>query len=155
MSIFVTRPPRSREAEILEQGARRNILDYIAQAYETNLGPDKIVAEVERMGGNEVEKRWAGIAGVYHFSNNDPQDLARLVPHSYHLHAKFYEMTDDLREYSIPYEKVIPVLAENGYQGYVSSEYEGAREDLQTSAQIRLQHALLRRLLGGHVRVSG
>jgi hypothetical protein len=92
--------------------------------------------------------RWASIAGIYHFSNNDPKDLARLVPYTYHVHAKFYEMTDDLREYSIPYEKVIPVLVQGGFNGYLSSEYEGERDRFQTSAQIRMQHAMFRRLLG-------
>jgi sugar phosphate isomerase/epimerase len=73
--------------------------------------------------------------------------MARLAPYIYHIHAKFYEMMDDLHEYSIPYEKVIPVLAAGGYSGYLSSEYEGAREDFQTSAQIRMQQVMLKRLL--------
>jgi len=148
MSIFVTRPPRARLARLMQQGARENILDYITQAYQNNVGPEKTVAEVKKMGGNDVELRWASIAGIYHFSNNDPKDLARLVPYTYHVHAKFYEMTDDLREYSIPYEKVIPVLVQGGFNGYLSSEYEGERDRFQTSAQIRMQHAMFRRLLG-------
>jgi sugar phosphate isomerase/epimerase len=147
MSAFVTRPPRHRVAGLISQGGRENILNYIGQAYQERLGPEKTVAEVKKMGGNDVELRWAGIAGIYHFSNNDPKDLARLVPYTYHVHAKFFEITNELREYSIPYEEIIPVLVEGGYQGYLSSEYEGPREDLQTTTQIRLQHAMLKRLL--------
>ena len=147
MSAFVTRPPRNRVASLLKQGARENILDYITQAYQNRLGPEKTVAEVKQMGGNDVELRWAGIAGIHHFSNNDPKDLAPLVPYTYHVHAKFFEVTDDLHEYSIRYEDIIPVLAEGGYTGYLSSEYEGPREDLQTTTQIRMQHAMIRKLL--------
>lgn len=148
MSSFVRRPPRNRVAQLLKDGARENIVEYINKAYTENVGAEKTVAAVVKMGGNEVEKRWASMAGIYHFSNNDPKDLARLAPYIYHNHAKFYEMTDDLREYSIPYEEIIPVLQAGGFSGYLSSEYEGAREDFQTSAQIRMQFVMLKRLLG-------
>ena len=148
MSSFVERAPRSRLAVLQREGARENILDFIGKAYMDNLGADKTVAEVAKMGGNDVEKRWASMAGIYHFSNNDPKDMAKLAPYIYHVHAKFYEMMDDAHEYSIPYEKIIPVLSEGGYSGYLSSEYEGAREDFQTSAQIRMQFVMLKRLLG-------
>ncbi len=147
MSSFVRRAPRAQTARVLAQGARQNIVDFIGKAYMDNMGADKTVAAVAKMGGNEVEKRWASMAGIYHFSNNNPKDLARLVPYTYHVHAKFYEMMDDLHEYSIPYEEIIPVLAAGGYSGYLSSEYEGAREDFQTSSQVRMQHVMLRRLL--------
>jgi sugar phosphate isomerase/epimerase len=147
MSAFVTRPPRHRVAGLIKQGARENILDYITQAYQNHLGPAKTVVEVKKMGGNEIEQRWASVAGIYHFSNNDPKDLAPLVPYVYHVHAKFFEVTNELSEYSIHYEDIIPVLAQGGYQGYLSSEYEGPREDFQTSTQIRMQHAMIRKLL--------
>jgi sugar phosphate isomerase/epimerase len=148
MSSFVTRPPSARLAGLVRQGAREKVLEYITEAYQKNLTAEKTVAEVKAMGGNDVELRWASIAGIYHFSNNDPKDLARLVPYTYSVHAKFFEMTDDLTEYSIPYDKVIAVLVQGGYAGYLSSEYEGERSDFQTSAQIRLQHAMFRKLLG-------
>ncbi len=148
MSSFVTRPPRVRLARLVKEGARENILQYITEAYQKNIGPEKTMAEVKKMGGNDVELRWASIAGIYHFSNNDPKDLAPLVPYCYHTHAKFYEILDDLTEYSIPYEKIIQVLVQGGFEGYLSSEYEGDREQFQTSAQLRLQHAMFRKLLG-------
>ena len=147
-SAFVRRPQRRTLAGLVQQGARKNIIDYIASAYEQRLGPEKTVAEVKKMGGNEIELRYAGIAGVYHLSNNDPKDLAPLVPYVYHVHAKFYEITDALREYSIPYEEILPVLDKGGYTGYLSSEYEGPREDHTTSAAIRAHHAMCRSILG-------
>ena len=56
-------------------------------------------------------------------------------------------MTDDFREYSIPYEKVLPVLVESGLDGYLSSEYEGIRELGRGADQLRRQHLMLRQLL--------
>jgi sugar phosphate isomerase/epimerase len=148
LSAFVRRPQRSTRDRLLQQGARANIVDYIFQAYSQRVGPEKTVAEVKRMGGNEVEVNYAGIAGVYHLSNNDPKDLAPLVPYVYHVHAKFYEITDDLTEYSIPYDEILPVLAKGGYNGYLDSEFEGQTPGASVSASLRAHHAMMRKVLG-------
>jgi hypothetical protein len=150
MSSFVVRPPRARVADIIKAGGREKILDYIGGAYQNNLGAEKTMAEVKKMGGNDVEMRWASMGGIYHFSNNNPKDLEPLVPYTYHVHAKFYEMMDDLNEYSIPsYQELIRILMRGGYTGYLSSEYEGARDEFQTSAQIRMQQVMFRKVLAG------
>ena len=81
----------------------------------------------------------------------DPKHLLPLLPYTYHCHAKFWEMTDELREYSIPYEKVLPVLVENGYSGYLSSEYEGIRDLGRGADQVRRQHVMMRELLAAAV----
>ena len=148
MSIFTKTPPRHWENRLIERGAREKIIQYIRTAYQNNLGPDKTMAEVKKMGGNESELRWASIAGVYHFSNNNPKDLLPYLPYVYHVHGKFWEMTEDLHEYSIPYEQVIPVFVEGGYEHYFSSEYEGPRDLFRASDQLRRHHAMLRRLFG-------
>src|ERR1039458_8689447 len=124
MSIFTKTPPRYREEEAIRHGAREKIVQYIRTAYQNNLGPDKTVAEVKKMGGNEAELGYASFAGVFHFTNNNPKDLLPYMPYVYHVHGKFWEMTDDLVEYSIPYAQVIPVFLEGGYAHYFSSEYE-------------------------------
>jgi len=83
----------------------------------------------------------------------NPKDLLPIMPSIYNIHGKFYEMTEDLVEYSIPYDEVIPVLIEGGYDGYFDSEYEGQRQiqditEVDSCEQVRRQHVMLRRLLG-------
>jgi sugar phosphate isomerase/epimerase len=102
------------------------------------------------MGGGEAE---VGVtAMVYHVTypssqQNDPRDLARLLPYIFHIHAKFYEILEDLSdEYGIPYSNIIPVLARAGYANYLSSEYEGDRGPFVASHQIRRQHLMIRRM---------
>jgi hypothetical protein len=73
-----------------------------------------------------------------------------------HIQAKFYEMTDDEVEYSIPYDRIVPILVEGGFDGYLSSEYEGNRHiqdayPVDSVEQVRRQHAMFRRLLGDPV----
>ncbi len=148
MSLFTKRPARFRETQLLERGARQNVLDYVRTAYENHLGPEKTVAEVRKMGGNDVEIAWASGPGIYHYSWNNPKDLLPVVPHIYHIHGKFWEMTDDMHEYSIPYEEVLPVLIQGGCECYLSSEYEGPRELFAASEQLRRHHVMLRKLIG-------
>jgi sugar phosphate isomerase/epimerase len=147
-SAFTRKPRRNAKDGLLRQGARENIVDYIFQAYSERVGPEKTVAEVKKMGGNQVEINYAGIAGVYHLSNNDPKDLLPLVPYCYHVHGKFWEMTDALTEYSIPYEEILPVLVQGGYNGYVDSELEGGSPGASTTGTIRAHQAMMRKILG-------
>ena len=62
-------------------------------------------------------------------------------------------MTEDEVEYSIPYDEIVPVLIEGGFDGYLSSEYEGNRHiqdafPVDSVEQVRRQHAMFARLLG-------
>ena len=67
------------------------------------------------------------MAGGYGPRTNKAHDLKPILPYIFNVHGKFYEMTDELREYSIPYEEIIPALMEIGYDRSIDSEYEGQR----------------------------
>ena len=61
------------------------------------------------------------------------------------MHAKFWGVSDDLEEGSIPYDKVVSALIEGGYDGYLNAEYEGPRDLYAGSDQIRRQFAMINR----------
>ena len=68
-------------------------------------------------------------------------------------HGKFYEMTEDYKETSIPYEELIPFLIQNDFHGVIASEYEGQSSIMDAFPvdeveQVRRHHVMLRRLLG-------
>src|SRR5919206_1419011 len=132
MGIFVKRVPRVALERYVRQGATERIIQHIDETYAagaggTGLPPDlsHLVEEVERMGGNHLDVHAARFASRMTWS--DPERLRDFMPYIHHIHAKFYEMTDDGLEYSIPYEDVVPILVEGGYAGALSSEYEGQR----------------------------
>jgi|WetSurSiteA1Bulk_404760.scaffolds.fasta_scaffold480811_1 hypothetical protein len=52
-------------------------------------------------------------------------------------------MTDKL-EYAKPLGKAVPLLLENGYNGYSSGEYEGPRYALAVSGHLARQQARLK-----------
>jgi sugar phosphate isomerase/epimerase len=82
--------------------------------------------------------------------NDDPAYLAPIMPYVFHVHAKFWEMTEELTDPHIPWERVIKALVEGSYKGFLSSEYEGARILFRASDVVRKQQVMLRRLLAAH-----
>ena len=78
------------------------------------------------------------------------EDIVPLLPYTYACHAKFYNMNDDFIETTTPYDKIINLLIEHEWAGYLLSEYEGPNKDVPgfSSDQLRRQHILMKRLLG-------
>ncbi|CAL9387160.1 hypothetical protein SUDANB145_01192 [Streptomyces sp. enrichment culture] len=76
-------------------------------------------------------------------------DLADVLPHVHFIQAKFFEIDDRLTDLHIPWPKIIATLRTAGWQGWLSSEYEGRREPYRGREQVRRQHALLRALSQG------
>jgi hypothetical protein len=156
-SLFIKRPIRvMRDRAIRDGVVTEAIADYIDKAWETGVPQKVAAAEAARMGYKEVPRGYSTYLGrVYwaHVERDPKEQLLKLLPYSYHAHGKFFEMTEDLKEYSIPYEQVIPVLMEGGYDYYIASEYEGQRyvQDVAEPSgieQVRRQQAMWRRLLG-------
>ena len=151
MGIFTKRLPRVLRERALRNGATPRILDYVSQAYENGVLCEYIIAEARNMGGNPVDIGYAEASR--HNVYSQPKRLLEFMPYIFHIHAKFYEMLDDGTEYSIPYDKIVPVLIQGGFDGYLSSEYEGNRHiqdafPVDSIEQVRRQHAMFRRLLG-------
>ena len=76
----------------------------------------------------------------------NPYDLKDYLPHILHMHGKFWGVSDNLVEGSIPYDKVIPALIDLGYDGYLAAEYEGPRKVYVGGEQVRRQFAMINRL---------
>src|SRR6266403_182338 len=151
MGIFTKRLPRVLRDRALRNGATPKILDYVSQAYENGVLSEYIVAETRNMGGNAVDMGYAEASR--HNVYSQPKRLLEFMPSIFHIHAKFYEMLEDGTEYSIPYDKIVPVLIQGGFDGYLSSEDEGNRHiqdafPVDSIEQVRRQHAMFRRLLG-------
>jgi sugar phosphate isomerase/epimerase len=94
------------------------------------------------MPGETPEMRRDFLDGIH----VDPQDFLAVAPYTVFIQAKFHSITDALVDEHIPWERVVPVLKQAGYAGYLSSEYEGDRSPWRSLEQVRRQHALIRKL---------
>lgn len=95
-------------------------------------------------------------------SRTKAEDLKSIMPQIVSIHGKFYNMSEipgkpgTYQDISMDYEGPINFLKENGYEGYINSEYEGQRrfqdrgvEDLISEVdQVRKHQEMLKRLIG-------
>jgi sugar phosphate isomerase/epimerase len=81
---------------------------------------------------------------------SQPEDMIPLLPYTHACHAKFTNMSEDLIETDHPYDRIIPILLDQKWEGYLLSEYEGPNRDVPgyASDQLRKQHVMMKRLLG-------
>jgi len=153
LSLFAKVPPQVQKDWFVRNGAQKSVVEYASKAYQDNVPAEKNKEKVVKMGGNKMDQKYANDVYNHGPITNEPKDLKILLPYTFHIHAKFYEVTEDYRELTIPYEEIIPVIVESGYTGYLSSEYEGQRyvDDAahpESVEQVRRHQVMLKRLLG-------
>jgi hypothetical protein len=142
--------PVQRDASIRGGRVNAELAKYIDEAFANGEAREKIEAEVAKRGGSGGEKAYVRDRFEGY---QDPKKLLPLKPYIRRWHAKFWEMTPDYKETSIPYEEVIPFLIKNGFGGVLASEYEGQRSILDIAEvdeveQVRRHQVMLKRLLG-------
>lgn len=156
MGTYVRRFPRVVSQRALRDGARPELVDLIVKTYDDQGDTHGLMDLVMYRDGGPVD---IGLARqATHYTWTEPKDMLDHMDRIGHIQAKFYEMTLDETtgaetEYSIPYEEIVPLLIEGGFDGYLSSEYEGNRHiqdafPVNSVEQVRRQHAMFARLLG-------
>jgi sugar phosphate isomerase/epimerase len=151
MGTYVKRFPRVVSERALRDGAKPELVDLIVNTYDDHGDTHALADVVNYRGGGPVDFGLARQATHYIWS--EPKALLEHMGLIGHIQAKFYEMTPEEVEYSIPYDEIVPVLIDGGYDGYLSSEYEGNRHiqdayPVDSVEQVRRQHAMFARLLG-------
>lgn len=151
MGVFQTKPSIIHYERAIRDGANAKIVEYINQAYITKTAKAKVAADIEKMGANAFDFGW--LNSVYRILYTDPQVLKKHKDYIFHIHAKFYNMLADNEDDCLDYEGVVSVLKEIGYDGYLSSEYEGNRTiqdafEVDSVEQVSRQHEMFKRMLG-------
>lgn len=106
--------------------------------------------------GGDVERM------ITHESCAKPEDIIDIIPYIVSIHGKFYNMSEiegkpgQYEDKCIDYETPMKYLRENGFDGYIDSEYEGQRDQQDRGKdflpdeveQVRRHHEMLKRLSG-------
>lgn len=150
MGMFVHRFPRVWKERFIRNGVPRPIADHIEKAYEDRVLSEYVLLDVREMGGTGPALAMAET--LRHNAAFEPRRMLDFMHRIHNIHGKFYEMTEDDVEYSIPYDEIVAVLKQGGFKGHICSEYEGNRwiEDahpVQSVEQVKRQHRMLCHLL--------
>lgn len=154
--IFQYKPNDIAIQQALQAGARKSIIDQVVVEYRNGahaVGQLKERLEKDRL--NEAER--AFIAQNSRSCYSDPECLKTYKDFIIHFHGKFYEINpENLEETGINYKEPIRILKETGFDGYISSEFEGqgfyqTDEFCDTSyeqEQLKLHHKMLKKYIG-------
>ncbi|MFO1466664.1 MAG: hypothetical protein U1F35_09545 [Steroidobacteraceae bacterium] len=81
-------------------------------------------------------------------SPQKPEAWLEIMPQVVHVHGKFYDLDASGHETSIPYEQLLPVFIKGGYDGFMSSEWEGHIYSRDSGFEaVQQHHALCRRII--------
>lgn len=163
LGIFVHRLPRVLVDRALRDGADPDTIHTIVDTYDSRGDVIGLFSQLEQKGVDPVT---LGLARNATFMiAADPRCLVEHAEFIKHVHAKFYEMipvegSSYWHEYSIPYHLIIPALVEAGFEGYLSSEYEGNRhiEDaftVDSVSQVQEHQRMLAALIDMATQASG
>ncbi len=150
MGMFLFKFPPVWKERFMRNGVPHHIADYIVKAYEDRVLSEYVILNVREMGG--VGPAIGMAETLRHNAAFEPKRMLDYMPRIHNIHGKFYQMDEDLVEPCIPYDEIVRVLKQGGYDGYICSEYEGNRwiEDayeVDSVEQVRRQQEMLRRLI--------
>lgn len=148
---FIERPSAPALERYTREGASPELLEYIIANRHSGMSEAQLVEDVQARGGGQAEKM--AIADFFGFLSFGPADVdgfKTLLPWVHYFHSKFYHVTSDLKDPTIPIEALLAAIQESGFQGVLMSEYEGhAFHNDDASEQLERHLRLEQRLLAG------
>ena len=126
LGIFCRTIPGLVIDEALREGATPDVIVALKKEYSRR-NSDGLMSRVKEMNGNDADLWLAQRLEIGVWTYHDPKNLTAVLPYTFHIHGKFYEMDADLVEHDVAYDSIMPKLIAGGYDGYIMSEYEGQR----------------------------
>ncbi len=153
-SASMTRVPAIYWDHLRALGASEELIEAVGELWSSDQPPG---AKFPKMA--ELARRFGAspaLAGRLNtcltmFGRMPVSEWAILFPYARHIHGKFYGVTAQGVEPSIPYPQILQVVKQSGYQGTISGEWEGHAFTEQKIGfqQAQAWHAMVTGLLAG------
>ena len=176
MGIFCKRVPDVVADKWRRAGAKDEFIKIVNDAYESRVangftkieyslnlgqanmnyrnanGQADLTEKLKSMGAGPADLGYLGASYTYSWS--DPQDLIDNIDRICHTHAKCYNTHEDYVETAVAIPEVVAAYKKAGYDGYLSTEYEGGEslrdfcivDDIE---QVRRHQEAMRRAIEG------
>ncbi len=118
--------------------------------YRMANGMGEMMNAIKAAGGGEADLAYGNSSFTYSWS--EPQDLIDNIDYIFHTHAKCYNTDEHYVETAVDIPAVVEAYKKAGYQGYLSTEYEGgehlrAEQKVDSIEQVRRHQEALRRAI--------
>ena len=149
---FATAPNKPFWDKALAGGAPAEQLERCAQLRYDEVPMEEAVNIMadDMAGCPAIEPALNSMYGFVQFKKSIQRELdglKRIMPYCFEMHGKFHYVDEDLHEPAIPYEEIIPVIADSDYNGYIVTEFEdegGYDAVLQCTRHIAMLKKLLK-----------
>lgn len=123
-SCFAVSVPKILAKQAVDLGVPRIAVNFVAKGYNQGISLEELKEKAHKRGfPKEMDEL---IDLFYHVVvRGIPEELAEVMPYANHVHAKFWELNRRGEEANVPYEPLLKIIKESGFEGYISSEYEG------------------------------
>lgn len=123
-------PNRPKWLKALQAGVKEEHLEMLAGFRRDGVDQETAAKRILEAGASPaIMDCLAGMYGYVQF--HDRKDLPELLnqlkeilPYSFEMHGKFHYIDGNGKEPSIPYEDILPLIRDNGFDGYLICEYE-------------------------------
>lgn len=126
--LFATSPNKPMWDEALAAGTPLNILEMARDMRLAGIPQEEAMRRLAEAGATGPAFGAAqGMYGFVQFRKDCAAELAGLqeiLPYCFHMHGKCHYVSEDLKEASIPYHRIMPVIEASDYNGYIVTEYE-------------------------------
>ena len=123
---YIEKPNELHIQRYMGLGAKRENLQYIIDNRWNGFTEEQMTQKIEEMGGGLAEQmavsEWFGFLS---FAPADIEGFKTVLPYSKYFHGKFYHIGEDCVETTIPYEELLGLVVESGFNGTIMIEYEG------------------------------
>ncbi len=125
-SMFMHSIPKIINDYYLRRGARKEVIDYGSEAYRNRVPVEEVFEDVKKFKLTPIEDMY--VSNQFRFNCYiEPEIMKDYAPYIKHFHAKTFGITEDLVDDCIDVARVMKVIKEMDYKGYVSIELEGNR----------------------------
>ncbi len=145
---FATKPNKPHWEEALKNGADEKHLELAAQMRYDGLDFNQASEKLKEVGAAPAV--FVALQGMYGFvtfyNEPDVEGLKEIMPYCIHFHGKFHYLDENNVEASIPYDKVLEVIKDSDFSGYIVSEYENQASGdavLMTKRHLEMEKAIL------------
>lgn len=127
-SACMVAPPEVYWESLRHAGAGEGLIDVVKSTWKLTLPmfeKFKLLQDAGQDNGASPAVMGQLNASLTMFGNMPVDGLRELLPYVRHLHGKFYGITSEGSELSVPYPQILSLLLETGWQGTISAEWEG------------------------------
>lgn len=148
--LFATAPNKPHWDAALAAGVPQKLLEMARDMRLNGVPQDEAVRKLAEAGA--TGPAFAALQGMYGFVQfrkdcvQELEGLREIMPYCFHMHGKCHYVSEDLKEASIPYNEILPVIRESEYKGYIATEYEdhvSGNAEIMTRRHVEMMRKLL------------